>query len=87
MDKTLRVNILNPLQDLQPDHYDGLEWKRFVVLLEKGLEGASQDLHDHDTFLSFSEIFINLNSLKLTLRIPRSLDRPSLSNICRIFDS
>lgn len=86
VDEALRVNKLYPFEDLQPDHDDGLEGKTLAVLFEQRLKGTPQDFHDHDAFFSFSKVLVNLGEGVCTLRIPLSLDLPSLSKICRILD-
>jgi len=36
MNKTLRVDILDPIEHLQSDHDDRLQWKTLSVLFEQG---------------------------------------------------
>lgn len=86
VDETLGMDVLDPLQDLQADHDDGLQRKTLVELLEQRLQRLPQHLHYHHALLALSEILVDLAEKGATLRMPRSCERPSLSKICRILD-
>ena len=86
VDEALGVDVLDPLQDLQADHDDGLQRKTLIELLKQRLKGLTQHLHYHHALLPLSEVLVDLANKGSTLRMPRSWERPSLSNICSILD-
>lgn len=61
MQKSLVVNVLDSLQNLQTNHYDCFKGEGLAILLEQRLQRVSQWFHNHDILLSLSKVLINLN--------------------------
>lgn len=61
MQKTLVMNVLDPLKYLQTNHYCCFYGKRFSILLEQRLQWVAQWFHDHNIFLPLCKIFVDLS--------------------------
>ena len=67
MKEALVMNVLDSVKNLKSDHDDGFYWERFAILFKQWLERIAQWFHNHNIFLSFSKVFVNLKLMMVIL--------------------